>query len=235
MRFGKLAIGSAFTFGLLASSAAMAGPIHDFSPGAEATLGPSLVVGPVTAEAFYYDTVGGVWTSTNLTRRNVANDHGLGVCSAGETCTYPGDGDDNELSQLTNTEAIRFTLAPGYVWDGLWLSSLDSGGTDNAENGKVYWGNSPSIAALLGGPSASFKYPAFAGTAVEGELTIAGFDNTAKYVVFLPGSGTSTKGSNEDYLVWGADTKAVPDGATTVSLLGLALVGLGALRRTFRI
>ena len=69
-----------------------------------------------------------------------------------------GSGDDNELSQLENSEAILLSLTPGYSWSELWVSSLDSGGADldgtggpntSAEAGRLYWGTSSDAARFL--------------------------------------------------------------------------------------
>ena len=239
-RSGWRTLGLLLLVGLMAGPAA-AGPIHSFTTltalnsNAEGFLASSATVGPVTASAFYFDTESASWKTSTLTLRNVSNDHGLGNCSPGETCTFPGDGDDNELSQLTKTEAILLTIADGHRWDGLWLSSLDSGGTGGHENGKVYWGNSANLTTLISsGGSATFAHPAFSGGAVEGEVNIGTAYQNFKHVLFVPGSGTSSPGSNEDYLVWGADSVHVPDGGATLSLLGCALLGITALRRKRR-
>lgn len=233
MKVATLALGVSLAAGLCATpDTALAGPMHDFAASPQGSLSTNTkTYGPVTVNAYYFRTDNSTWVDATLWQRNVANDHGLGVCSPNESCST-GGGDHNELSQLKNTEAILLTLKAGYNWDGLWVSSLDGGGTAGAENGKVFWGNSSSIATLLGGSSYAFQYPQFGGVAAEGELTIAGFDSTARYVLFVPGAGTSTLGNNEDYLVWGADTKYVPDASASLPLLGLALAGLASLRRT---
>ena len=61
--------------------AAAGATAFDFSTGANNTnLGPSIVSGGVTAEAFVTVTGGGLdFTSTDLWRRNETNDHGIGV------------------------------------------------------------------------------------------------------------------------------------------------------------
>src|SRR4051812_14975240 len=134
---------------LAVPGAAAADPIYDFStlaPGGLVTsLGTSTTLGPITASA-YYDN-GGTWTSITLIARNEGTaDAGLGVCSPGESCNIgtTGAGDANELSQLNNNEAILLNLASGSNWLDLYVSSLDSGGTNNQEQGMVYWGNTSS-------------------------------------------------------------------------------------------
>jgi len=216
-------------------AAGAAGPIHNFaslSPGANTSLGSGLVsVGPVTAQGFSFKS--GVWAPDVLIARNVTNDHGLGVCS--ETplsdCRLGGfgAGDWNELSQLEYPEAILFSIADGFRWTELWVSSLDGGGTGGTEEGRVHWGNSSAIASLLGGPSFAFDFGNF-GAAVEGDIlslaAAAAFDPDARYVLFVP---DGTVGQNNDYLVWGASTEPVPEPGT-LFLLGTGAAALARAR-----
>jgi len=214
-----------------------AGPIFDFSTlsvgGKVTDLGTgSTTVGPVTAQGFKL--ASGTWTASHLIARNESGaEMGLGVCSEGSTNCHigsTGNGDYNELSQLTNDEAILLTLAPGWKWSQLWVSSLDSGdgpglsGTVNGkESGIVFWGSSNSVSTLLSGSHFSFAYPDV-GTDASGDIlglsAASSFDDSARYVLFRP---NGPLGANNDYLVWGAAAvQTVPEPGT------LALFALGA-------
>jgi hypothetical protein len=141
----------------------------------------------------------------------------------------------NELSQLTNTERIVLSLAEGYQYSDVWLSSLDDTLPGGVESGRMYWGND--LNTILASPFQSFMFPAFGGSLVEGQLALTSPAGVAssRLLAFVPGNGVSTTGANEDYLVWGvgATATSVPDGGSAVALLGLGLLGLSTLRRKF--
>jgi hypothetical protein len=217
---------------------ALAGPLYDFSTlsagGKVTSLGTGTsTIGPVSAQAFYFN---GAWVAGTLIARNEGGlvDDGLGVCSPGDAshCSIgsTGGGDWNELSQLTDEEAILFSLAPGWTWSELWISSLDSGGTGDSEEGRLYFGNSSDVATLL--TSSSFDFTFGELPQVYGDvLTLASsssFDPTARYLLWRP---DGANGDNNDYLVWGASaTQTVPEPASMM-LFGVGLAGLVARRR----
>lgn len=201
--------------------------------GVEGILASSVTVNGVLAEGF-----GPLTTAAPLWLRNVPNDHGLGVCSETGLCTS-GGGDVNEISQLTNQEGIRLTLPTGFTaWTSLFVSSLDSGGSNGAEQGLLYWSNTAAFSSL--NPSFGFGYGDF-GTSVEGDIltlaAAAGFDPAAKYLWFITDPANcsgSPSTCNNDYLLWKGDITPVPE-PTTMALAGMALVGLMiAVRRRTR-
>lgn len=170
--------------------------------------------------------------------RNVPNDHGLGVCSEGTAACSTLGGDTNEIDNSGSFEAIRLTNTVGGVWTSLWVSSLDADNKDgDIEFGRLLWSDCADVAM---DPNCTygqftFKYTDF-GTNVEGDIlalaAAAGFDPTAKYLLFLPG-GVGTIGSDNDYLLWRGSIQTVPEPAT-LGLLGLGLLALGFGGRRLR-
>ena len=225
----------------------------DFSLGALGDLNTNTYADPsgVIAESFYWNSGTGTWDDADLYRRNQTNDHGFGVCSPSETgCqggTGPNDGggDVNELSNQLAFEVIRLDKGNYAAWSELWVSSLDS-----SEVGTLYWGGDGSIDALLAGPN--FTYMAgvdIFSASVEGNIldyvTAGGFNASAQYVLFTPGSPfvngveigacISTVGCYEpptgddnDYLVYKGAVVPVP---AAVWLFGSGLLGLVGIAR----
>jgi hypothetical protein len=241
----KLALVGIVLFATLAvARSAAADPIVDFSSlsvgGNITSLGASTTLGGVTATAWRFD--GTNWVASTLIARTETNDNGLGVCSTGEFCNIGGTGagDANELSELVSKEAIILERPADKTWDAIWLSSLDDNGTADFENGRVYWGSpgdpadpvsGTTVAALLLGPWAGYSYPQFGGTLVEGQIaaaSITGFDPTARFLLFVAGTSSTTTGGNNDHLIWGVDLGdniLVPEPAS----FSLLAFGLGAL------
>ncbi|HLO85900.1 MAG TPA: SdrD B-like domain-containing protein, partial [Nostocaceae cyanobacterium] len=193
--------------GTVAANAAI-DKLSNFASGPNNTnLGQSITTANgVKAEAFYINN-GYQSTNTFLWQRNQADDQGLGVWSNGEPNPITSGGDVNELSNQLNQEVIRLTKADGEKWTSLWVSSLDGGGSGNAEKGTLYWSNSatPDLNTLT--TKFTFQYGDF-GSDVEGDLLklskSSSFDANAKYLFFI--AGPNAAGTNNDYLVWKVTT-----------------------------
>lgn len=195
-----------------------------------------------TATASYRQDQGYLWL------RNNSNDRGLGYCSETGSCgssATTGNGDWNELSNNNRNELIRLTLPAGKMWTDIQVSSLDDGGTNGDETGTFYWSNGATPNLQNGTiPFINFSHDGLGWNAstVEGSifsyLVTRGFDASAQYLLFrageYDGSGHSTNGTNNDYLVWGVGVADAPiplPGTYALLLGGLGLLGFTSRRR----
>lgn len=202
----------------------------------------------INATAMYWN--GTTWTtssaSLNLYGRNETNDRGIGVCSPGETCTSPGGGDYNELSNERGPELIRLAIQPGWVWNSIQLSSLDNNGGGAVEHAMIFAGNVANPLGPAGGltnETVFCKVTAGATVTTNGGCTLSGGINSVEpifnvpsayagssYLFFEAYDWTNSNNTNNDYLIKSATISRVPEPGT-LGLLGSSILGLLAFRR----
>ena len=189
-------------------------------------------VGGITIDGFVFSS--GTYRTDKgfLWLRNNSLDHGLGYCSSGESCgavNTTGGGDFNELSNEINLEVIRLTLPTGKHWRGLWVSSLDTGGSASNEIGTVYWSNN-ATQNLSSATGASFSHSSLA--ANEGSIfgLVPTLDVNAKYLFFR--AGPNAAGTNNDYTLWGVGVAPIPEPEIYAMIAaGLGMMGFVSRRR----
>jgi len=232
--------------GFACAAAALALPqvshalILDFSQVLGGEIGGNLATntfssGPVTVEAFYLN--GNTYTNqvdskkrpVTLFVRNEDDDLGFGVCAPEDqsrsACAKPGKfkgggGNTNELDNNGTKELLRLTLAPGWTWDSVSLSTMRK-----AETGQLWFTDTPGLSKNLG--SFASLYSSFPGTSSRfRDIDLAGAAD-ATYLYFIPGTA-----SNSGYMIWTVEVSQVPEPATVALLaMGLGMLGVTRLRK----
>lgn len=179
--------------------------------------------------------IGSASPTESLYLRN-SGEHGLGICNPTEYANNQcGNGNYNELSNEYLIEEMLLTKSTG-SWQNLIVDSMDSGGTNNAESGTIYWSDGLSFSTVN---SATFKYPNpnGSGDILSNLIYATGanhFNGYAAHILLTPNMANVVSGTtsgNNDYLVW--KTNVVPEPGT-LALLGLGLLAVGVAARRSR-
>ena len=192
-------------------------------------LGVEESAGGVTAHGFVIE--GGTYHDARLWKRNERHDHGVGICSEGKDACIHGGGDVNEISNQMNLEVLRLTLPTGKKWTGLWVSSLDAGGSGSDETGTLFWSSleKPDL-SRLSATSFTFKHSDLGATDQGNLFAVPGFpprfDASATYLFFR--AGVNPDGNDNDYLVWGGDLGVVPE-PTGMLMIAAGLIAMGSI------
>jgi hypothetical protein len=88
--------------------------------------------------------ISGIWNAAVLAGSDERDDREFSACAEGPAACYVGGAASGEDGQEQKFESIRLSLANGWSWTELWVSSRDSS-TDSPEPATLQLGSSHSI------------------------------------------------------------------------------------------
>jgi len=171
---------------------------------------------------------GTLWSNNVIlnNRREAPDDLGLGVCSVPTNCPATGHGDNNEIDNNGSMfEVIRLDFGSSTFVTSIGLGSLDGG----LKDGFAIFGSNTAL------PNLSLLTALVQGTnqsagSVDPVLSI----NQSFRYFFVGPKDRGLHSSDSDFLLKSVSTGVTPSSVPeplTCGMLGLGLVGLGALRR----